>query len=195
MKLLVYLLMFSSFFLLSCTNSQNVKPDIQEIIVDVDNMAIENVSAFKQFRFVNLEFGDESMLSDIAKVVCCKNRIYVLSTEEPTVFIFDAMGKYEKKLRKGQGPGEVVFVSDLGVYNDTLYVLDSYRKIKLYDLAGNYIKDKQTFEQPFFSVAFASDGMYLFDPNINKNQIIICISFQKREKIKLFYRKINGLTM
>lgn len=59
------------------------------------------------------------------------DRVYVLSMLEPTLFIFDKSGKYQSKLAKGQGPGEVTFVSDMAVYHDTLYVLDGYRSMKV----------------------------------------------------------------
>ena len=168
MKRKSYCILLILTILVSCTSKQNVKGEIPEIVVDLENKSGIQPFAFKDFSFVALEVSNESMLRDIAKVICHKNRIYVLSTAEPTVFIFDDTGKYERKLSKGQGPGEVVFVSDLEIYNDTLCVLDSYRKIKMYSLAGEYIEDKQMLEQPFFSFFHTSDGVYLFDPNINK---------------------------
>lgn len=186
--------------LTSCHSKENSKDTIPEIMVDLDNISDTQPYAFENFSFVNLEVNNESMLRDVAKVVCHKNKIYVLSTEEPTVFIFDNTGKYERKLRKGQGPGDVIFVSDLEIYNDTLYILDSYRKIKMYNLAGDYIRDKQTFEQPFFSFAFTSDGVYLFDPNINKesNHNLYFLSNEGEESVFLpknkWFKNVSILT-
>lgn len=167
----VYCLLLFSFSLLcfSCKRDRAASADIPTIVVDLDNGKIEkNLAAFTQFSTVKLEAIDESLLGDVAKVVCHGNKIYVLSMLEPTLFIFDQSGKFQAKLARGQGPGEVTFVSDMTVYNDTLYVLDGYRSVKAYDLNGHYIAEKVRFDRPYFSIAFTEEGMYLLDPNINR---------------------------
>lgn len=173
---------FFLFFLFSCKGSQKSGIENCEIItVDIDNELPQSVSAFNQFSFVNLEVTDASMIADIGKVVCHKDRIYVLSIAEPTVFIFNHLGGFERKLTIGQGPGEVVFVSDVTIHNDSLYVLDRYRNIKIYDLNGDYIKDKEALDSPYFSLKLESGGLYLFEPNINA-----------KSNYNLYYMSDNG---
>ena len=64
------------------------------------------------------------------KVVIGNERIYVLSLIDPRIFIFSLDGKYINSLKRGNGPGEVLFVSDFEYRNNNLYVLDNYRSIK-----------------------------------------------------------------
>lgn len=166
MKNILYLILL--FLFLSCKGNQiSDGKGCEKIEVAIENKLPESTPAFNQFSFVNLEVTDASMLADIGKVVCYKNKIYVLSITEPTVFIFTRAGKFEKKIPMGQGPGEIVFVSDMTVYNDSLYVLDRYRNIKKYDLDGRFIEDKIALDSPYFSLMLNTEGMYLFEPNIN----------------------------
>lgn len=165
----VYRLILISLLFFSCKRDRVASVDCQTIVVDLKNNEIEKDSfAFKQFSIVQLEAVEESLLGDVAKVVCSGDNIYLLSMLDPTLFIFDRSGKYRTKLQKGQGPGEVTFVSDVTVYNDTLYVLDGYRSLKAYDLNGNYINEKFKFDYPYFSISFTQEGMYLLDPNNNR---------------------------
>lgn len=174
MKNILYCVLFLLFF--SCKSHEGEKAESQEVIsIDVDNTSLISEPALNNYTFVNLEFTDASALKDIGKVVCANNKLYVLSISDPTVFIFNRMGGFEKKLLMGQGPGEVVSVSDLTVYKDTLYVLDRYRNVKMYDLNGKYIRDKMTLDSPYFSVSLNDNGIYLFDPNINsKSDYNLC---------------------
>lgn len=162
--------------LFSCKNHEKESVKSQDVIVvDIDNVSLSSLPAINDFDFVNLEVTEASMLADIGKVISYKDKLYVLSIAEPTVFIFSKLGKFEQKIQKGQGPGEILSVSDLAVYNDTLFVLDNYRNIKMYSLEGEYLKDKMILKSPYFSFALNTGGMYLFDPNINvKSDFNLC---------------------
>lgn len=165
----VYYLVLVVLLCTSCRKSGVVSGNYPVVVVDLRTKDVQkDSSAFTSFSTVKLEVTDESLLADIAKVVCHNDRVYVLSTLEPTLFIFDKSGKYQSKLAKGQGPGEVTFVSDMAVYHDTLYVLDGYRSIKSYNLDGTYIKEKAQFDYPYFSMSLTQSGIYLLDPNINR---------------------------
>lgn len=124
--------------------------------------------AFKTFEFVKLETTPESLLPDVAKVLVHKDRIYALSMIDTRVFIFSSDGKYINSLKKGQGPGEVFFVSDMDIHNDELYVLDRYRTIRKYDLDGHFICDVSSFDSPRFSMKHVGDDLLLFDPYVDK---------------------------
>lgn len=153
----------------SCQKGKTGAEEYETIVVDLDRMeASPGEAAFSDFSVVRLEVTDESMLGDVAKVVCYGNRLYVLSMMDPTVFIFDKSGKFKSKLGKGQGPGEVIFVSDVTVYNDTLFVLDNYRSVKAYDLDGHFYGEKKQLKDPYFSMYFTPEGLYLMEPNINR---------------------------
>lgn len=184
------MLFFFSLLCFSCKSDRATSVDFPTVVIDLECEEVEKDSpAFTEFSIVNLEAIDESLLGDIAKVACHGDKIYVLSMLEPTLFIFNQSGKFQSKLVKGQGPGEVTFVSDVTVYNDTLYVLDGYRSVKAYDLNGNYINEKARFDRPYFSIAFTEEGMYLLDPNINRKSDYNLYSITSQGEEKTFLPK------
>ncbi len=118
------------------------------------------------------------------------NRIYILPATGSTVFVFSSAGKYINSLKKGQGPGDILFVSDINVYNNELYVLDNYRVIRKYDKEGRFVGDVYRTDEPRFSFEYAQQALLLFDPNLNKRsnnmlEIILgnaSMSFFSKEK-------------
>lgn len=108
------------------------------------------------------------MLRDIMKVALAENRIFVLSMGESVPFIFDSEGRFISKLKRGNGPGELIFSSDIQLKEDTLFVIDNYRKIKAYSLDGEYYKDVYSVENPAFSFMPCNNGVLLLDPNQSK---------------------------
>ncbi len=156
------------FLLMGCHNKDSVSA-IESINVDVKNNVCENQSAFSDFDFVKLDFVENAALSSIGKVVSYKDKLYILTLYDPNIFIFSSTGEYITSINRGQGPGEINFVSDIEVYNEKLYALDLYRTIKEYDLEGRFIRDEYKFEHPYFSMNHTEDGVLLFDPNLDKN--------------------------
>ena len=174
MEFLFYWFMRKLFYLLlgllviaGCSSRQNEYSDVETISIQVSDTT-SNMSAFERFDFVKLEVTSESLLPDIAKVVTTDDRIYVLSMMDARIFIFSNSGKFINNLKRGQGPGEVIFVSDMDVVGDNLFVLDNYRNVHKYDLDGNYIEDVFSSEEPYFSFKYSDSGIMLFDPYINR---------------------------
>ncbi|MGL5636737.1 MAG: 6-bladed beta-propeller [Bacteroidales bacterium] len=155
------LFLFSVLFLFGC--EQENKKQFNEIVVDVNQISTE--PAFKDFQIVQLELTEESMLKDIMRVAIGENRIYALGMTMPGVYIFDGSGKFITKLKRGSGPGEIIYPSDMQLKNDTLFVIDNYRKIKAYDIDGEYYKDVSSFKNPTFSFYPTENGFFLLDPN------------------------------
>ena len=81
------------------------------------NLTIDK-PAFEAFDYVKLEMTSESVIGDVSKVVIGNERIYVLSLIDPRIFIFSLDGKYINSLKRGNGPGEVLFVSDFEYRNN-----------------------------------------------------------------------------
>lgn len=152
------------FILIGCVYDSSSK--LQQIVVDVEKASTN--SAFSKFKVVNLELTDESMLKEVDKVAFADNRIFVLSYNESVPFIFNGNGKFISKLKRGNGPGELIFSSDIQVKEDTLFVIDIYRKIKAYSLDGEYYKDVYSVENPAFSFMPCNNGVLLLDPNQSK---------------------------
>ena len=159
--------MYGFILLEACSSKSSESIDIETINIQVSEV-IQNTPAFEHFDFIKLEMTPESTLPDIAKVVMHDDKIYILSMFDARVFIFSNTGQYINSLRKGQGPGEVIFVSDMAVIDNNLYVLDNYRNIHKYDMEGNYISDVFSSEEPYFSFKYTDFQLILFDPCINK---------------------------
>lgn len=154
-----------------CKQDQHSTPaTVQAIKIDVNSSDLQkDTYAFENFDFIQLELTDESALRSIDKVLPYKNKLYVLSAQDPKVFIFSSTGEYLSSINRGQGPGEILFANDIDVYKDTLYVFDLYRTIKKYTLNGEYIGIRNKFERPLFSMKCMGQGLLLFDPNIDRN--------------------------
>lgn len=167
----VCLLLGLGLSLWGCKQDQHSTPaTVQAIKIDVNSSDLQkDTYAFENFDFIQLELTDESALRSIDKVLPYKNKLYVLSAQDPKVFIFSSTGEYLSSINRGQGPGEILFANDIDVYKDTLYVFDLYRTIKKYTLNGEYIGIRNKFERPLFSMKCMGQGLLLFDPNINRN--------------------------
>lgn len=167
MKKLFYIIILGCMY--SCSSGEKHPDGIEDIFVSLEDKSLTiDKPAFETFDYVKLEMTSESVIGDVSKVVIGNERIYVLSLIDPRIFIFSLDGKYINSLKRGNGPGEVLFVSDFEYRNNNLYVLDNYRSIKQYDSDGNYIAEKYKLDSPYFSFTQADDDcLWLFDSNIN----------------------------
>lgn len=165
MKTLLFLL-FISVVSVSCTPKEN-----HDNVLDIN---IENYSAsgaaYSEFSLIPLETRDDCLLSnDISKVAMTDKYLYVLSASNPTVFIFDSEGKYVSRLSKGNGPHEILTITDFCIYNNHLYVLDFYRAIKEFDEKGQFIRQMKMLDGVAFALDFLPEGTLMtFDSNMNK---------------------------
>lgn len=70
--------------------------------------------------------------------------VYILDTQEHTIFKFDVNGKFIKSIgKKGEGPGEMQFPMGIAVKENNLYMLDMATQINTYDLDGESIASKK----------------------------------------------------
>ena len=108
---------------------------------------VDFISKIDSVKFVELEFGDESIIVDISKVEVFEDRIYVLDPKSSSLFVFDIDGNFIFKINSiGNGPGEYAQLDyfDLDYNNREIVLTDlmSYW-IMRYDLSGNYISRKK----------------------------------------------------
>lgn len=116
-------------------------------------MNVENESAdrgefgkfFKLARYVVLETTPQSLIQRMDKVQFDGGRIYILSTAQNSVFIFDDSGKFIKTFdRYGRGPGEYTSITDFEVADGRIYVFNDDRGALLhYDDSGNYLTEEK----------------------------------------------------
>ncbi|HJE47839.1 MAG TPA: 6-bladed beta-propeller [Phocaeicola coprophilus] len=105
----------------SCSSGEKHPDVIEDIFVSLEDKSLTiDKPAFETFDYVKLEMTSESVIGDVSKVVIGNERIYVLSLIDPRIFIFSLDGKYINSLKRGNGPGEVLFVSDFEYRNNNL---------------------------------------------------------------------------
>ncbi|NDV81662.1 6-bladed beta-propeller [Bacteroides sp. 51] len=162
--------------------------NIKTIDIKLDEIKPLPEAAFQDFIFLELETRDDCLLEDISKTVFDDDFIYILSSFGGNIYIFQKNGQYISKLKQGSGPGELVFATDFYVDNDRIYVLDVYRKIKEYDLSGKYLKETDL-ESPFFLISKHNQSLFLFDPNLGKNNDYHLAIYENGEKSSFLKKK------
>lgn len=154
MKLLIFLfsVLLISFLVFSCDSRLEAE---EKPTVENDYVTIKPEQEFKMFKtidfsskidsvqFIELEFGDESIITNVSRVEIFESKIYVLDTKTSLVFIFDIDGNFRFKINYiGEGPGEYAQLDyfDLDFENREIVLTDlmSYW-IMRYDLSGNFI--------------------------------------------------------
>ncbi len=69
------------------------------------------------------------------------DNIFILSSKDATIFVYDRSGKFMKKFgRRGQGPGELQSPVSLSIRDDTLMVSSMDRKISFFSRRGEFLK-------------------------------------------------------
>lgn len=98
--------------------------------------------------YIPLETSSRSLVGKVwENLVLTDEYIFVFGGTNSGFFQFDRKGKFIRKIaKKGQGPGEYVYLSSF-IVNEKLrriYILSSHTwRILVYDFEGNHIKDIQ----------------------------------------------------
>lgn len=126
----------------SCKN--NVSKDLNVIEVNFEQKHDIGLF-FSSWHPVVLETTDDNILGQINILRLEDDRIYIYSNQTHIISIFNLEGKFINQINKlGQGPEEYLSVSDIQIYNNSIYLLDrTNKKIFNYDFEGNFIKSYQ----------------------------------------------------
>ena len=87
-----------------------------------------------------------ALLSRVERIVVgSQDEIYVLDRGQPGVLVFGAAGQYERTIgSEGEGPGEFLRMWNIGVWMDTLWVVDSrLGRVSFFDSRGNLLVTDQ----------------------------------------------------
>ena len=134
----------------SCREQKKSTPagvDVKEVTFKEAPKDFLIASSFKNIHMIQLEATEESLISDIKRVVDVDGKVYVL-TRTNEIYCFDrATGKYIRTIgRLGEGPGEYVSAMDI-CYDEKekcICVVDYYKSaIHNYSLDGRFLGDRQ----------------------------------------------------
>lgn len=145
-KLLLTLAVFCLLF--ACTDKKRTATsDVKEISFKEAPKDYLLASAFKNMHMVQLESNDDSMISDIKRIIDVEGKLIVL-TKDKEIFCFDrSTGKFIRKIGNiGEGPEEYLDATDM-YYNEkekTLSVIDYLKSTSInYTLDGKFVNRKE----------------------------------------------------
>ena len=148
------LLLFVGILAVSCREHKKSTPtgaDVKEVTFKEAPKDFLIASSFKNIHMIQLEATEESLISDIKRVVDVDGKVYVL-TRTNEIYCFDrATGKYIRTIgRLGEGPGEYVSAMDI-CYDEKekcICVVDYYKSaIHNYTLDGKFLGDRKFDEE------------------------------------------------
>ena len=143
-------LLCAGILVVSCREHKKSTPtgaDVKEVTFKEAPKDFLIASSFKNIHMIQLEATEESLISDIKRVVDVDGKVYVL-TRTNEIYCFDrATGKYIRTIgRLGEGPGEYVSAMDI-CYDEKekcICVVDYYKgAIHNYSLDGRFLGDRQ----------------------------------------------------
>lgn len=111
---------------------------------------------------IKLETTDESLVGGIYKVIVTESNIYIYDNyQNGGIIIFSGEGKFIKRLKQGEGPGELnhIFDMDYDYENNEICVYQN-SSFFFYDRNGTFLRD---LELPFGFYNFKiTDNGYIF---------------------------------
>jgi hypothetical protein len=129
------------------TTGKKGQSDIAPTIIKVDDFNLpEQVSIndyFKSIELIPLETNTDLLIGRFKKILFHEGKYFILDQQQHIVFVFDEQGKFIFKIaKKGQGPDEYSFLTDISINSSgNLELLCAMKGfIYEYDLLGNFIK-------------------------------------------------------
>ncbi len=94
---------FLLFLFCGCTMTERKVPLVS---FDIDQGKTGDVSeVFEDRKIVFLETLEESLLTEVTKIICAEDRIYILDEPANSIVVFDTTGKFISAIRpSGRGP-------------------------------------------------------------------------------------------
>jgi len=144
----VYYLTLCLLLITSCQNTQKIDSNGEIYVLDVvqgqKNLVKKNLTDIKSnIRYIQLETAENCLIGNrINKVYVEDNKIFI-NDNEPSLKVFDAnTGKYLYNIgRRGQGPGELPYLSHVDMNVKEKIIVLGWGKILKYNFEGKYLKD------------------------------------------------------
>jgi len=176
--------------LMSCNKESNISYstynsdtiihyDLKEEVEYTDYYLEEILDSIK---LIPLETTSESFIGNVYQTVLTGDRIIIRDDfQRSGVIIFDANGKFVKRLMKGNGPGEISNVKSLGYNNHTkeIVLLDG-PFVQIFDNNGNHLRS-QELDFPCDNIIACLPERYIF----SKVYGHVCASLPEAENYSL----------
>lgn len=169
MKSYIFILVFLSFFIFSCSRNvteKQISAELQPISIkegEIEKLTEEDV--VNSIHFMRLETTEDCLIDKIEQIQRHKGCTYILDAKE-NLFVFDEYGKFVRKIgQKGPGPEGYTGAHMFYIHPEKQYIAMislATRKVVRYDLEGNYL-DRLSLELK--SRSLFSGNCYLMDKN------------------------------
>lgn len=192
-----YYIIFIALAFWGCSNNIQ-KTDNDLDIINVPVKTSDHLIKMSEFvdsiSYTPLETNDDCLIGNIDKLLVTDKYYYIIDTEIAcAVLCFDKKGTFIRKIgNRGVGNGEYVSISDVNVYNDDIYIMDS-------DLMKLFIFNEEGILEKEIKIHFLSEKFFII------NDSWICLfgdykhnnEFLKNEKFPnvLFMNIENGKVM
>lgn len=160
-KSVIYCLVLICFTCIACKASKDKEESA--IIVDLD-IKLDSMPKVTEVRCIPLETNEESMFSNITKLIYRNNLFHIFDREGKAVLVFDSIGTFIRKIHAvGGGPDEYVEPSDMDVDSEgNIYIADNPRHhILKFSNSGNKPIDIIPIEKYFWEFA-VTDSNYIY---------------------------------
>lgn len=161
-KFLVILMFFLIIF--SCDSSKPVREsNVKTYRINLQKAVNIRLDAIFQNNVEYIVLDDSlAILKDINKIVFSDLSIFILDQDQQNILRFSKKGKLLNYCgRKGKGPGEVFYPSDILYKDHKLYVLNGNRKMLVFDTLGTFQNDIKLPMQAL-SFTFNDEILYLY---------------------------------
>jgi len=171
--------------LLGCGNNETNKNN-STISINLDKQLKKKIpfsQIFEEVQIIPLETNKESMIQKIKKFEIFSNRIYILDKKQKALLIFDAKGKFLKKIQSiGKGPQEYLNITDFNVNKNQIELLTPRGNIVTFDLNGNFINklNLKLGKKAVHYFTNISDDLVCFYSLFSKNKITVYSKSQNK---------------
>lgn len=196
----VNIIVFISFFLISCGKSSDLPQKIKTIDVLTKDIEDEiELLDFFETKFTVLETSFESAIRRIDRIVKVDSNFLIEDESENKVFLFNSEGSLIKSLNPvgKPGPGEFNMVIDIE-YNDDTVFLNDFRRVLMFDKNLGWMKTQKLFK-PVNRICHIKGKAFCFSNNQFSDPVRI-FKYEKGfssepEVMMTEYRKMGRLRM
>lgn len=188
-----YNFLFVCLTMVSCSiPKENEEP---AFIVDLD-IKLDSMPKVKEVRCVPLETNEESMFSNITKLIYRNKLFHIFDREGKAVLVFDSIGTFIRKIHVvGGGPDEYIEPSDMDVDNEgNIYIADNPRQhILKFSNSGNKPVDIISVNKYFWEFAVSDSNIIYLSDVVEDRKMNIKLARYNRQNQKMEILKSSDL--